>query len=87
MKLLVISQYFYPEQFSVSDVCFKLASLGHDITILTGLPNYPTGEIFDGYQWEHIKHGEAYLPGLNACEEKINGVRVMRTRLKIQRCF
>lgn len=55
MKLLVISQYFYPEQFRISDVCFRLASMGNDVTVLTGLPNYPAGKIFDGYQWEALK--------------------------------
>jgi len=45
MKLLIVSQYFYPEPFRVSDVSFRLAALGHDVTVLTGLPNYPI-------QWE-----------------------------------
>lgn len=90
MKLLVISQYFYPEQFRVSDVCFKLAALGHDVAVLTGLPNYPAGEIFDGYQWEKLKEksktaaagqGEGYLPRLKAYREEIGGVQVLRSRL------
>lgn len=90
MKLLVISQYFYPEQFRVSDVCFKLAALGHEVTVLTGLPNYPAGEIFDGYQWERLTGksekksvGEdgVYLSHLQAYREEIGGVQVLRSRL------
>ena len=70
MKLLVISQYFYPEQFGVNDICSKLVALGHDVTVLTGLPNYPMGEIFDGYQWDRLRG-----------EEEINGVKVIRCKL------
>jgi hypothetical protein len=40
MKLLVVCQYFYPEQFRVNDICFELVKLGYDVTVLTGLPNY-----------------------------------------------
>ena len=41
MKLLVISQYFYPEQFRVSDVCFRLAALGHSVTVIDGTAKLP----------------------------------------------
>lgn len=71
MKLLIISQYFYPEQFGVNDISSKLAALGHDVTVLTGLPNYPMGEIFDGYQWDEVA-------GQN---EEFKGVKVLRCRL------
>jgi Glycosyltransferase len=90
MKLLVVCQYFYPEQFRVSDVCFKLAELGHEVTVLTGLPNYPAGEIFDGYQWSQLAEKSSsgqgstdgtYLPGLRAYQANINGVRVLRCKL------
>lgn len=90
MKLLVISQYFYPEQFRVSDVCFKLATMGHDITVLTGLPNYPAGEIFDGYQWNRLKSKTSTLgddlsgnfdSNLGAYRAIINGVKVIRCNL------
>ena len=81
MKLLIICQYFYPEQFRVSDVCFKLAEMGHDITVLTGLPNYPAGEIFDGYQWEILQKKDSYQPHLGAYCEEINGVHVYRVKL------
>ena len=86
MKLLVISQYFYPEQFRVSDVCFKLAEMGHEVTILTGLPNYPAGDIFEGYDWESLNdnnidcHDEK-LHGSTAVIEYIKGVRVIRCKI------
>ena len=70
MKILVVSQYFYPEQFRINDVCFELVKRGHDVTVLTGLPNYPSGEIYPGYEQK------------GNTEEIINGVRVVRCELR-----
>lgn len=89
MKLLVICQYFYPEQFRVSDVCFKLAAMGHDITVLTGLPNYPAGEIFDGYKWDNLKKIDCnafdskgnFNVILGAYQEEMKHVKVIRSKL------
>jgi hypothetical protein len=50
MNILVVSQYYYPEQFKITDICEALVKLGHQVTVLTGLPNYPKGEIYDGYE-------------------------------------
>ena len=49
MKILIITQYFYPENFKSNDLAFELKNRGHDVTVLTGLPNYPEGEIYDDY--------------------------------------
>ena len=51
MKILVITQYFYPENFRINDVCFGLKERGHDVVVLTGKPNYPNGKYFNGYGW------------------------------------
>ncbi|MHA8098005.1 glycosyltransferase family 4 protein [Aquirufa aurantiipilula] len=51
MKILVISQYFWPENFRINDVCLGLKERGHEVTVLTGKPNYPHGEYFKGYSW------------------------------------
>lgn len=40
MKLLFICQHYYPERIDFSDVCKRLVEEGHDVTVLTGLPNY-----------------------------------------------
>lgn len=50
MNILVISQYFYPEQFRVNDICVELVKKGHYVTVVSGVPNYPEGEIFSGYE-------------------------------------
>lgn len=43
MRLLVVSQYFWPEPFRVNDLVTELVRRGHEITVLTGTPNYPEG--------------------------------------------
>ncbi|THE11350.1 glycosyltransferase WbuB [Bacillus timonensis] len=67
MKILVIDQHFYPEQFRVNDICFELAKEGHDVTVLTGLPNYPSGVVEPEYRWFKKRY------------EIINGVKVHRS--------
>jgi len=49
VKILVVSQYFWPEFFIINDLVATLESQGHTIKILTGKPNYPSGQVFDGY--------------------------------------
>src|SRR4051812_29203434 len=49
MKLLILSQYFWPENFRINDVVEGLTERGHAVTVYTGLPNYPGGVYFDGY--------------------------------------
>ncbi len=49
MKILIITQYFWPENFRINDLALALSEKGHDISILTGIPNYPEGSFFKGY--------------------------------------
>lgn len=66
MKILVISQYYYPEEFRINDICKELIKHSHSVTVLTGLPNYPTGKIPDKYRWGRKR------------KENIDGVKVIR---------
>lgn len=50
MRVLVVSQYFWPETFRVNDIVGELCRRGHEVTVLTGLPNYPEGEVFEEYR-------------------------------------
>lgn len=50
MKILVVCQYYYPEPFRISDICEALAARGHSVTVVTGVPNYPEGKIYPGYE-------------------------------------
>lgn len=52
MKILVVSQYYYPEQFQINEIALELVRRGHEVTVVCGLPNYPKGEIFEGYERE-----------------------------------
>ncbi|WP_423188935.1 glycosyltransferase family 4 protein [Alkalibacterium sp. f15] len=47
--ILVISQYFYPEQFRINDICTEWIDRGYEVTVITGIPNYPLGKYYDGY--------------------------------------
>ena len=67
MKILVVCQHYWPEPYYLSDVCEELARRGHEVHIVTDVPNYPMGEIYDGYR-----------RGKNREEER-NGVRITRT--------
>ena len=55
MKLLIVSQYFWPENFRINNLAIALEKEGHKVTILTGLPNYPEGRIYKGYKWKVIR--------------------------------
>jgi glycosyltransferase involved in cell wall biosynthesis len=62
MRLLVVSQYFWPETFIVNDLVTKLAAHGHEVVVATGKPNYPDGKVFPGYsatgmQLEKLRSG------------------------------
>ena len=47
----VISQHFWPESFLINDFALSLRARKHDIEVLTGLPNYPAGKFFKGYNY------------------------------------
>lgn len=49
VHILVVSQYFYPEQFRINDICVEWVKRGYKITVLTGIPNYPQGKYYEGY--------------------------------------
>lgn len=67
MKILIVCQFYYPENFVITNISERLASFGHDVTVLTGKPNYGYGHILKEYK--HIK-----------CEER-NGVKINRVHL------
>lgn len=66
MKILVICQYYKPEPFRITDICESLVKEGHSVTVVTGTPNYPEGEIYPEYR--HNAHKD----------DVINGVKVHR---------
>lgn len=64
--ILVISQYFHPETFRINDMASEWVKRGYKVTVLTGIPNYPRGKFFDGYDYLHRR------------SELWNGVKIIR---------
>ena len=46
MKILIVTQYFWPENFRINDLVEEFAVYGHEVTVLTGIPTYPKGKVF-----------------------------------------
>lgn len=67
MNILIVTQYFYPENFKSNDLAFDLQKRGHSVTVLTSIPDYPQGKFYKGYGIFKKR------------KEIINGVRVLRT--------
>lgn len=55
MRILMLSQYFYPESFIINDIVSNLVKQGHEVTVATGKPNYPEGRVFNGYTARGVK--------------------------------
>lgn len=49
--ILVVSQYFFPEQFRINDICEEWVNRGYKVTVLTGIPNYPKGKFYRDYSF------------------------------------
>lgn len=65
MKILIVSQYFWPENFRINDLVSGLRERGHEITVLTGFPNYPSGKIFEGYGY--LRRRREDYRGITVC--------------------
>lgn len=50
MRILVVSQYFWPENFRINDLVKEWMLRGHQVTVLTGIPNYPEGKVYEAYR-------------------------------------
>ena len=68
MKILIVTQHYWPENFRITDIAETLVTQGNDVTVLCGLPNYPKGFIFDDYK-----------KGKNRIQEH-NGVHIIRAK-------
>lgn len=64
--ILVISQYFFPEEFRINDICKEWIKRGYQVTVVTGIPNYPQGHFFKGYSWTKRR------------KETYEGIRIIR---------
>ena len=48
-RVLIVSQYFYPESFRINELAFELAKGEYQVDVLTAIPNYPQGNYFKGF--------------------------------------
>lgn len=66
MRILIVTQYFWPETFIINDMARWLARSGHSVVVATGKPSYPSGQLAPGY----TRHGVQY--------ETFAGISVIR---------
>jgi colanic acid biosynthesis glycosyl transferase WcaI len=69
VRILIVTQYFWPEVFRINDLALGLRERGHEVTVYTGKPNYPDGRFFAGYGF------------FGRAREDFHGVRVLRVPL------
>ena len=70
MKILLVSQYFWPEFFIINQLAETLQKQGHQVVVLTGKPNYPDGMLYEGYKQKGIQYESKF------------GVEIIRIPLK-----
>ena len=66
MRILIVTNHFWPENFRINDLAVGLKEGGHEITVLTGIPNYPEGKFYPGYGFSRRR------------VEDYRGIRVVR---------
>lgn len=69
MNILIVTQYFWPENFRINDLALGLKERGHKVEVLTGIPNYPGGILYHEYRF------------LNRMKDNFNGINILRAPL------
>jgi len=69
MRLLIVTQYFWPEDFRINDLAMELSRRGHEVTVLTGVPNYPDGQVYAAFRSDPRHY------------DRLEGVRIIRVPL------
>lgn len=69
MNILIVTQYFWPENFKINDLAIGLKEKGHEVSVLTAIPNYPKGDFFKDYAfWKNN-------------DEEWNGIKIYRSKI------
>lgn len=66
VRVLIVTNHFSPEGFRINDLAYGLRDRGHEVTVLTGLPDYPSGKVFPGYGLRQRR------------DERVDGIRIVR---------
>ena len=67
-RILIVTEYFYPEEFKINDVAFEWKNKGYRVDVLTQFPTYPYGKVYDGYKNRWYR------------KEQYNGINIHRVR-------
>lgn len=70
-KILIVTEYFYPEEFKINEVAMAWKQKGHEVDILTQNPTYPFGQTFDGFKNKWYS------------EDRYNGIKIYRVKAVI----
>jgi glycosyltransferase involved in cell wall biosynthesis len=66
-NILIVTHHFWPENFLINEVALKFSKLKHKVTVITGLPNYPSGKILHKYKnWKSLN------------SEKFKSIKIIR---------
>lgn len=77
MRILVISEVFWPEDFIINDLVREWVNMGHDVEVVTQYPSYPQSHVYNGYEnhgftiedWEGVKiHRFPFVEGYRDCK-------------------
>lgn len=79
LRVVILSQYFAPEPIPKPlELGEALMARGHDVDVVTGFPNYPTGRLYDGYRLRLWRRDGAWkVPVLRTFEYPYHGLRVL----------
>ncbi|NLT10939.1 MAG: glycosyltransferase family 4 protein [Clostridiaceae bacterium] len=82
MNILIVCQHFWPENFRINDICQDFLAAGHQVEVLCGMPNYPKGKYFKGYNYfkprrENYHGAEVFRVGEIPQNKKLGALAVL----------
>jgi len=67
-KILIITEFFYPEEFKINDIALEWKKRGYDVDVITQVPTYPFGVVFGGYKNKWVR------------KDDYNGINIYRVK-------
>lgn len=82
-RVLIVTQYFYPENFRINELAYELVKDGYTVDALVGIPNYPKGKFFDGYGLFKKRHEIKHGVNIFRCYQVPRGTKGSNVRLSL----
>ena len=82
-RVIIITQYFYPENFRINELAYELVNDGYQVDALVGIPNYPKGKFFDGYGVFKKRHEVKNGVNIYRCYQVPRGTKGSNIRLSL----